>query len=104
MNDKFELKYSSQFISDFKMIDFYITNNLKNNIAADNLLIKVEKEIKKRAQNPLDYEQYKTNKGNIYYRIYIKNYIVFYTVGNNIMEVRRIIYGASDLEKIDYDI
>lgn len=59
----------------------------------------MEKAIKRRVRSPLVYEQYKTNGGNIYYRIYINNYIVFYTVSNNVMEVRRIIYGKRNFNK-----
>ena len=34
----------------------------------------------------------------IYYRIYVRNYIIFYVVNDNIMEVRRIIYSKRDFE------
>lgn len=100
MKNKFEIKYSPEFYNDFYIINFYIKHKLKNSIASDNLLKRVEKEIKKRALNPLGYEQYKTNAGNTYYRIYIKNYIVFYTVTENVMEVRRIIYSRRDFDKL----
>ena len=93
MKNKFELKYSTEFYNDFYTINSYIKYKLKNVIASNNLLNKVEKEIKRRLQNPLGYEQYKTKAGNTYYRIYIGNYVVFYTVTDNVMEIRRIIYS-----------
>ena len=34
-----------------------------------------------------------------YYRIYVKNFIVFYVVIGNVMEVRRILYGKSNWKK-----
>lgn len=32
-----------------------------------------------------------------YYRIYIKNYVIFYVVLGNVMEVRRIVYSRRNL-------
>lgn len=100
MKNNFELKYSPEFYNDFYSINFYIKYKLKNSIAAENLLKKVEKEIRRRLENPLGFEQYKTNAGNIYYRIYISNYIVFYTITDNVMEIRRIIYSKRDFENL----
>lgn len=98
MNHKFTLKYSITFYEDFEKIILYIQKELKNTIAANNLINEVERAIKNRLQNPLDYEQYKTRKGNVYYRIYIKNYIIFYTVTDNEIEIRRMIYHKRDIE------
>lgn len=100
MKNKFELKYSPEFYNDFYAINLYIKYKLKNPIASDNLIKKVKKEIKRRLENPKDFEQYKTKKGNVYYRIYINNYIIFYTITNNIMEIRRIIYSRRNFEKL----
>ena len=100
MNNNFTLRYSVIFYEDFNKIISYINDELKNKIAANNLINVVEKEINNRLQNPLGYEKYNTKAGNVYYRIYIKNYIVFYTVTDNVMEVRRITYSKRDLEKL----
>lgn len=100
MKSKFNLKFSISFYNDLDNITSYIKYKLNNIIAADNLIKKVEKEIENRVKNPLAYERYKTKEGNIYYRIYIKNYMVFYTVCENTMEIRRIIYNKRDLEKL----
>lgn len=35
-----------------------------------------------------------------YYRIYVKNYVVYYVVIGNVMEVRRIVYGKRDRERL----
>ena len=93
MNHKFTLKYSITFYEDFEKIILYIQKELKNTIAANNLINEGERAIKNRLQNPLDYEQYKTRKGNVYYRIYIKNYIIFYIVRDDVMEIRRMLYS-----------
>ena len=34
-----------------------------------------------------------------YYRIYVKNYVVFYVVIDDIMEVRRILYNRRNIPK-----
>lgn len=100
MKNNFELKYSPEFLNDFENINNYIKYELNNVIAGDNLISKVEKEIKSRLKNPLGYQAYKTKAGNTYYRIYINNYIIFYTVSNNEMKVRRFIYAKRDLDKL----
>ncbi len=100
MKSKFEIEYSPEFYKDLDAITHYIKNELKNNIAAINLINKVEKSILNRLENPLDFEQYKTKANNTYYRIYINNYTVFYTVSDNIMKVRRIVYSLRDFEKL----
>ena len=80
----------------------YLKNKLKNKIAAENFYNEVIKEIEKRSENPENYEKYIGNRKrkNTYYRIYVKNYTIFYIVKNNIMEIRRIIYSKRNLGKI----
>ena len=55
--------------------------------------------LEKRLECPLAYEKYisKYKRKNIYYRIYVKNFIIFYIVKDNIMEVRRIQYNKRNL-------
>jgi len=100
MNNNFTLKYSATFYEDFDKIVSYIKDELKNVIAANALIDTVEREINNRAKNPLGYEKYNTKAGNVYYRIYIKNYVVFYTVNQDVMEVRRNTYCKRDIKKL----
>lgn len=102
MEKKYKLKYLPLFYNDLNEITDYIIYKLKNGIAANNLVNEIEKEINKRALNPIVYEKYITFKKrkNTYYRIYVKNYTVFYTVKDNIMEVRRILYSLRDFDKL----
>ena len=60
----------------------------------------MEKEIKNRSKNPLGYEKFISNAGNVYYRIYVNNYIIFYTVSEDVMKVRRIIYSKRNLNDL----
>lgn len=99
MTQKYNLKYTSLFYEDLNKITDYIVYNLNNILAANRLVESVEDEIKKRLECPLAYEKYisKYKRKNIYYRIYVKNFIIFYIVKDNIMEVRRIQYNKRNL-------
>ncbi len=102
VNDKYTIRYSSTYINQFNSILKYFVNNLKNKIAAENFYNEVIKEIETRSKNPESYEKYISTRKrkNTYYRIYVKNYTIFYTVNNNIMEVRRILYLRRNFDKL----
>ena len=80
-NSKYTIKYSQTYINQFNQ---------------------VIKEIEKRSKNPESYEKYVSikKKKSTYYRIYIRNYTIFYTVKNNIMEVRRILYSKRNINNL----
>ena len=101
-NNKYTIRYSSTYINQFNSILKYIVNNLKNKIAAENFYNEVIKEIEKRSENPEGYEKYISTRKrkNTYYRIYVKNYTIFYTVKENTMEVRRILYSRRNFDKL----
>ena len=101
-NNKYTIKYSSTFISQFNSILNYFVHNLKNRIAAENFYDEVIKEIEKRSENPEGFEKYISTKKrkNTYYRIYVKNYTIFYVVKENTMEVRRILYSRRNFDKL----
>ena len=102
MNKKYNVTYLPLFYEDLDRITDYILYKLENKIAAENLLNEIEKEINKRAYNPEVYERYNSlrNRKSTYYRIYIKNYIVFYRVNNNIMEIIRILYSRRNFNNL----
>ena len=101
-NNKYTIRYSSTYINQFNSILKYFVNNLKNKIAAENFYNEVIKEIEKRSENPEGYEKYISTRKrkNTYYRIYVKNYTIFYTVKDNTMEVRRILYSRRNFDKL----
>ena len=90
MTNNFEVRYSLEFFQELEAITFYIKSELKNNIASNKLIKKVDNAIQKRQKNPASYEQYKTNGGYTYYKIYVDNYTIFYTITENSMEIRSI--------------
>ena len=102
MTKKYKVTYFPIFYRDLDKITDYITYKLKNLIAANNFVDKLENEINKRAFNPEIYEPYKSTKfrKNKYFRIYIDNYTIFYTVNGNVMELRRILYSKRNFKNI----
>ena len=100
MQNEFTIGYSPEFYNEISLIYSYIKYNLQNVIAAKRLIIEIEKQINYRLQNPLGYKQYKTYSDNIYYKIYINNYVIFYTVSGNTMIIRRIIYNRRNFDRL----
>ena len=102
MEKKYKIIYLPLFYKDLDQITNYIKYNLENNIVANDFLNKVEHEILKRSYNPEAFEKHISTKKrkSIYYKIYINNYTVFYTVKDNIMEVRRILYSRRNFNNI----
>lgn len=100
--NKYKIRYLPSFISQFNNILYHITYELNNKIAANNLYKEVVYQIEKRSFSPNSYEVFrKTKEENInWYKIRVKNYIVFYVVKDNIMEVRRIYYSRRNFNKL----
>ncbi|NLZ69976.1 MAG: type II toxin-antitoxin system RelE/ParE family toxin [Clostridiaceae bacterium] len=97
----YTLRYLDLFLEDLSRIVDYISHELENPMAADNLVNAVEDAIQKRSSCAEAFEQYpsKRDRQYPYYRIYVKNYTVFYVVIGNVMEVRRILYSRRDLNE-----
>ncbi len=96
MSEKqYELRILPLFEEDLNEIVDYITYRLRNPIAAENLVDAVEAAIYERLPYAESFEQYHSTRERQYpyYRIHVKNFIVFYVVIGNVMEVRRILYG-----------
>lgn len=101
MTKKFKVIYLSLFYEDIEKIVDYMIFKLKNEIVARNFIDEVENAIKERANNPNYYEKYYSRKErkDTYYRIYVNNYIIFYVIKDNIMEVRRILYNRMNFDR-----
>ena len=100
--NKYTIKYLLSFSEELDEIIYYITFILKNKKAAERLLHKVHNAIEQRSESPESYEVYKSKAKMKYdwYRIYIGNFIIFYTVRNNIMEITHIIYSARNFDDL----
>ena len=102
MEKKFKIKYLPSFYNDLNEITNYISEELGNSMAAQKLLDEVENEILKRKLCPESTAKYisSNNRKNIYYKINVKNYTIFYIVSDNTMEIRRILYSRRNFKKL----
>ncbi len=97
----YRLRYLPAFEEDLINAINYIASVLKNEDAARKLLDDVEAAILKRLDHPAAFEPYRSAKkrDHPYYRIYVGNYVVYYVVIDDVMEVRRLMYGGRDTER-----
>lgn len=102
MPEQYSLQYLPLFWDDLGQALLYIQNVLNNPNAAKRLLDQVEQGILDHLANPTTAAIYKTTRDRPlpYYWLPVNNYMVFYVVYDNVMEVRRFVYGARDLTKI----
>ena len=92
---KYIIEYSKDSRQDLMDIKRYIKYNLQEPTIANNLITKIRKEIDKLANDPEIYpivDDVYIKKLEIR-KIIVDNYIVFYRVQNNIVEIVRVIYG-----------
>lgn len=102
MNEKhYKLQILPLFEDDLTEVVDYITWKLRNPIAAENLIDAVEKVIYDRLPVAESFEKYHSNRERKYpyYRIFVKNFIIFYVVHDDVMEVRRILYNRRNLKE-----
>ena len=105
-NTNYKLRYLPLFYKDLEETVLYIAENLQNAKAANDLLDAVEDAILERQPIAESFEPYHSMRERRYpyYRIYVKNYVVFYVViddegDEKIMEVRRILHNRQDSTK-----
>ena len=104
---QYELRYLPLFYEDLEQKVIYISETLNNEKAANDLLDAVEKAIMERLPIAESFEPYRSIKERQYkyYRIYVKNFVIYYVViddigSKKIMEVRRFLYNKQDLEQL----
>ena len=102
MPRRYRLQYLPLFWDDLEQAVFYVRDVLKNPAAAERLLDRTEEAILEHAKAPTMAQLYKTTRSRPqpYYWFPVGNYMVFYVVIGNVVEVRRFIYGARDLTKM----
>lgn len=106
---KYKLSYLPLFYQDLLDTTNHIALKLKNKQAAEELLNLTELAIKERLTAPESFAKFQSIKERKYpyYRIYVKNYIIFYVVipdesDSNfaIMEVRRFLYNRRNVKTL----
>lgn len=103
---KYRLRYLPLFYQELEQKVLYIAEKLCNAQAANELIDAVEAAILERVPVAESFEQYHSLKERRYpyYRIYVKNYVIYYVVidegDEKIMEVRRFLYNKQNYEKL----
>jgi plasmid stabilization system protein ParE len=97
-----ELRYLPLFEQDVAEVRDYIAIKLQNPKAAERLIADTQTAIQERLTNPTAFKTYssKHDRKHPYYRIFVRNYTVFYVVIDNIMEVRRFLYSRRDISRL----
>lgn len=98
----YNIEYLPLAISDLFSIEEYITLELKAPLAAINLIEKLEKSILNLERFPFSGSSYKGNgQFDFEYRmLLVENYIVFYIVLENTVEIHRIICAKRNLKEL----
>ena len=99
---RFNLRYLPLFWEDLSEAVSYIAYDLHNPQAANNLIDQVEAKILEHLENPTMAATYRTTRERPlpYYWFSVGNYMVFYVVIDDTVEMRRFLYKARDLESI----
>ncbi len=99
MTDKYTLRFLPRFESDLNEIVDYISVQLQNPTAAEKFVDDVEQSVYDRLPNAESFEPYRSavRHQDPYYYIKVGNYLIFYVVIDDVMEVRRIIYGRRNM-------
>lgn len=99
--NNYKIQYLPSFDQELNKIIYYITYNLQNPKAAEKLLDNINKSIIDRGIEPEGYEKYKSkrNRRYIWYRIYVQNYVIFYTVKSDTIEIAHILYNKRNFNK-----
>ena len=104
---QYVLRYLPLFYEDLESKLSYIAFKLQNQHAANELLDEVEMAILERQPVAESFEKYHSLKERSYsyYRIYVKNFVIFYVVikdegQDRIMEIRRFLYRKQNYKNI----
>ncbi len=99
---RYKLQYLPLFWDDLEETVTYISDVLKNRAAAIRLVDEIEKGILALLAAPTMAPIYRTTRDRPqpYYWFSVGNYMVFYVVMGDVMEVRRLVYGSRDLTRM----
>lgn len=102
MKKTYKIVYLPIGLSDLQDIVQYITSELKSPQTASNFIKKLDEYISILESSPFSGFRYRGNKHLEYnYRVVaVENYLVFYTVLEDIVEIHRVIYAKRKLDDI----
>jgi addiction module RelE/StbE family toxin len=98
----YKIHYLPLALDDLREIVKYIAHELEAPKAAENLLVKINKEVLKIADNPFRCRVYFPSKKlkHEYRVLHINNYSLFYTVEKEKIEIYRVIYSRRDVGSV----
>lgn len=102
MNKPYKLRYLPLFWEDLSKAASYIAFDLNNPAAANRFVDNVEVGVLEHLKNPTMSPTYPSTRKRLhpYHRFYVGNYMVFYVVIDDVMEVRRLLYKSRDIDSI----
>ncbi|UJF32622.1 type II toxin-antitoxin system RelE/ParE family toxin [Paenibacillus hexagrammi] len=102
MENKYTLCYIELARSDLRGIVDYVSNQLFARQAAMDLVDKLDKAISNLEKFLLSGHLYRNNHRleDEYRVLVVENYLVFYVVYDNIVEIRRVLYGKRNFEEL----
>lgn len=97
-----KLQYLPLALKDLRDSTDYISETLKASKAAMDLLDALDESISRLQQFPYSCKVYHPIKDleNEYRMLPVKNYLVFYVVKEQVVEIHRVVYAKMDLTKI----
>ena len=98
----YEIRYLPLASKDLADIITYIAHELKSPKAAMDLIDALDDAISRLAQFPYSCRVYQTEKPleNEYRVLPVKNYLVFYVVKEQVVEIHRVVYAKMDINKL----
>ena len=100
---KYKIEWLSTALEDLKETVSYISNELKNSRAAENLAKEIVEQIESLSEFPYTAPHYEPIKPltHEYRKLLVKKYFVFYWVDDKkkTVEIARIIYARRDLDR-----
>jgi addiction module RelE/StbE family toxin len=98
----YKIRYLPLALDDLKEIIRYIAYELEAPRAAENLLVKTDKEVQKIADNPFRCRVYfPSDKMKHEYRIlHVNNYSLFYVVEKEKIEIYRVMYSQRNIFRV----
>ena len=81
----------------------YIADRLDNPAAAESLLTELDRAVERIARFPYAAELYRSDRPirDELRMVSVKNYVLYYAVTEDTVEIRRLIHGRRDRSKID---
>ena len=98
----YSLRYLPLFWDDLNKDVHYIADTLQNPDAAERLIDQVEGKILEYREHPEIATKYRSPRPRAqqYYWFAVGNYMVFYVIEDNVIEMRRFLFGSRDLTKM----